>query len=605
MCCYDGFHNVSAGLRTDVHGSISLGKALLFVNSFLELKMMERSELFSRGNSKNQPSAAVRIRTGGDQYRSQLIRDMAIASCVGLCAFALYLYSLLPTVGYIDSPIYTKKAFFLTLGIRSIDHPLFMIIGRLFTLLPLGSNIAYRVNLVSAFFGAVTVFLLYLSLRVLRSSHSASVVAALVFATSHIFWWLSTEAEVYTLNTAFLAAILLLAARFNVYRSWNSLCAACYLLGLSLVNHQLMVLLLFPLLLFLLTHRAPIFRSRRSTAKGIQLVLIFLLGFSPFLILLAGSIIHNGAGTTVNHATGGDFSKYLFAVRNPREFFFVISSFTVITLSQFHLFIFPVLWGIRGAFRKDTAYPLLLVAYIAIHAIFVINYQVPDRPFFYLPVFLVLALFLGRGIDTSFTWLRNRCKSERYVTALIAIYILLILLRPVQHNFTMHLINDRIGKERLNGKLERFRHDNFLLFLPHIPGRDDIVYYLNPVKRHNFSAEYYLDVITSAPPRAIIVDDWYHGYSIMKDYYQDVGGIRKDIEYIRWFVKFGGTPEEQMKLLDRILAAAEKDRNIFLTSREYPVSALLDSLTVRGISFTLTGEGLLHRLEIDERELNG
>ena len=524
-------------------------------------------------------------------------RDLFSAFLIAFAGFVLYLYSLLPTTGYIDSPIYTNKAYFLKLGIQSIDHPLFMILARLFTLLPVGPSIAYRVNLVSAFFGGITLFFLYLLCRARGIRPFAAALSSIAFATSHIFWWLSTEAEVYTLNTAFLAATLFFVLRYHLTGRVERLLAAVFLLGLSLTNHQLMVLFIPPLLIFLIPHYFSVPGYSRKTARGALLLLFFAVGFSPYLVLLVREIMSWGVPSVLERAAGGDFSKYIFAVRNPLEFLFVCTSFTVIALSQFHLFTIVCVAGIRHAFRNDRRFSMLLVLYAALHTIFVINYQVPDRPFFYLPTFLVLAIFTGEGIDSALRWSRTVLGGRAARLAVGAGMVLMTLINPLQHRLTLHIVKNVVSEERLDSRLERFRHSDFLLFMPHVPGRDDIAYYLNPVKRGNYSADYYREVMESAPPGSVIVDDWYHGYSIMKDYYQEVTGVRQDLEFIRWFVTFGGTHRDQMVIMERIFGYLDEGRGVYLATEEYPASALLDSLNARGGTVGARAEGLLYRLE--------
>ena len=77
---------------------------------------------------------------------------------LGLCLFAitltLYIMTLCPTVSLVDSGelILVCK----TLGIaHSPGFPLYTLLGHLFTYIPIGS-IAYRVNLMSAVFAALS-----------------------------------------------------------------------------------------------------------------------------------------------------------------------------------------------------------------------------------------------------------------------------------------------------------------------------------------------------------------------------------------------------------------------------------------------------------------
>src|SRR5436309_8275619 len=73
---------------------------------------------------------------------------------VFVALFSLYAYSAPRTVTLEDDGLFTMSSYFL-----GVDHPpgypLMTVLGKLFTLLPVGS-VAFRVHLMSAFFGALT-----------------------------------------------------------------------------------------------------------------------------------------------------------------------------------------------------------------------------------------------------------------------------------------------------------------------------------------------------------------------------------------------------------------------------------------------------------------
>src|SRR5207244_10726492 len=82
---------------------------------------------------------------------------------VFVALFGLYAYSAPRTVTLEDDGLFIMSSYFL-----GIDHPpgypLHTLLGKLFTLLPVGS-IALRVHLLSAFFGALTCAAVWLVLR--------------------------------------------------------------------------------------------------------------------------------------------------------------------------------------------------------------------------------------------------------------------------------------------------------------------------------------------------------------------------------------------------------------------------------------------------------
>lgn len=82
----------------------------------------------------------------------------------GIIAFAVYIMTLAPTIWFIDSGELAAVA--TTLGIaHPTGYPLFTIIGHIFTLLPIGSSEIYRLNLMSAFFCSLGIFMFYMLVK--------------------------------------------------------------------------------------------------------------------------------------------------------------------------------------------------------------------------------------------------------------------------------------------------------------------------------------------------------------------------------------------------------------------------------------------------------
>ena len=149
---------------------------------------------------------------------------------LGLATLALYLRTLLPSVGQADTFEFQVVVPRLAVA-HPTGYPLYVLLGKLFTLLPVG-NVAWRMNLASAVYATAAVLVLYaLLLRLAaprqdlarpgrRQAHSArrtgqtttrwlpAFVAALAFAFSSTFWSQAVIAEVYTLHNLLVAAIL-------------------------------------------------------------------------------------------------------------------------------------------------------------------------------------------------------------------------------------------------------------------------------------------------------------------------------------------------------------------------------------------------------------
>ncbi|MDP2960557.1 MAG: DUF2723 domain-containing protein, partial [candidate division Zixibacteria bacterium] len=132
---------------------------------------------------------------------------------VFLFTFIIYLYTMAPTVPFWDCGEFIACSYIL-----GIPHPpgtpLFVLIGRVFTLLPLFGTIAPRVNFISALSAALTVWLSYLFIvrvmgHILRgkestyggwvrlSSYVGGISGSLFLGFSMSFWSSAVEAEVY------------------------------------------------------------------------------------------------------------------------------------------------------------------------------------------------------------------------------------------------------------------------------------------------------------------------------------------------------------------------------------------------------------------------
>ena len=134
-----------------------------------------------------------------------------------------------------------------TLGIpHPTGYPLYVLLGRVMSLVPLGTT-AFRINLVSALAGAAGVFFVARwAIELAPAAGTAALAFAalagsLLYAFSQGAWSQSVVAEVYTLNAAFLGAILWALARADRSRDNRFLALSAFLFGLGLSNHLLVL----------------------------------------------------------------------------------------------------------------------------------------------------------------------------------------------------------------------------------------------------------------------------------------------------------------------------------------------------------------------------
>ena len=215
-----------------------------------------------------------------------------ISAVVGLVVLALYVATLAPTTAMWDASEYITAAY--TLGIpHPPGNPLFVLLGRVASLLPVGS-VAVRVNLLAAVCSAMSAAIWFLvAERVLAAWSSlrwtrivAAVTAALLSASVFTVWNQSVVNEkVYTVSLAFFAVVSWLTVLWcddpDGRFADRLLVMIAYLIGLGYTNHPA-GLLVGPAVTLAVIVRRPgtIFRWKLVLAGALALGL----GLTPFAV---------------------------------------------------------------------------------------------------------------------------------------------------------------------------------------------------------------------------------------------------------------------------------------------------------------------------------
>lgn len=310
--------------------------------------------------------------------------------CATLC-FIVYLFTLAPTVWFIDSGELAAVAS--TLGIaHPTGYPLFTIVGHLFTLIPFFASEVYKLNLMSAFFSSIGVFmffhLVYFILQWVNLNHEwkkctkdsltlviISASASLILGWSLTYWNSANSVEVYPIHSFFLITLCYVFLKAIFYNEENRFqwgnkyyLLFSFLLGLSFTNH-LTTILLAPacLTLFFLTN----YRNRKILYRLTGVMMIcFIVGLSVYVYLplrmqaspdfIWGSP-HN-LERFIWHVTGKQFSVWIFSAKGS------IPAFLILMLSVCGLSLFGLIIGKRlaGHFHFLFFIIISLLGYIVI-----------------------------------------------------------------------------------------------------------------------------------------------------------------------------------------------------------------------------------------------
>ncbi|MBN1632872.1 MAG: DUF2723 domain-containing protein [Ignavibacteria bacterium] len=174
----------------------------------------------------------------------------------------IYIITVQPTMSFWDCGEFLACAY--TMGVpHPPGAPLHILVGRIFTMIPFGEDIGFRMNMLSVLSSAFSVLLLYLvGVRVIKNWRGIPkntydiilltlppAIGALSLAFSDSFWFNTMEAEVYGFGTFLLAlSVYLLMIWWDNSDKEHSdryLLAVAYLSGLALGIHLLVVQVMF------------------------------------------------------------------------------------------------------------------------------------------------------------------------------------------------------------------------------------------------------------------------------------------------------------------------------------------------------------------------
>ncbi|MEW6041402.1 MAG: DUF2723 domain-containing protein, partial [Elusimicrobiota bacterium] len=242
-----------------------------------------------------------------------------------LGVFGIFLFTMAPTISVGDSGEFCAAS--VILGVpHSPGYPIYCLLGKVFTVIFPFAGLAYRINLMSAFFGALTVFLVYLFLSKNlegsteqfplwkrgtegdsqgqgRFNDLIPISASLFLAWTLCFWRTSIQSEVFTLSVFFAAVCFLLL--HTALKSAGCFIVASFVFGLAAGNQQTIV--------FILPLFAVVWWFGRKNwltggfQTGIISVIMFLIGFTSYLYIP----IRAKKSPAINWGNAVNFDKFV------------------------------------------------------------------------------------------------------------------------------------------------------------------------------------------------------------------------------------------------------------------------------------------------------
>jgi tetratricopeptide (TPR) repeat protein len=203
------------------------------------------------------------------------------AALVTVLLFAIYAAGACPTIYVGDSGELVAAVH--TLGIpHPTGYPLYVLLGKLWTLLIPYGSIAWRMSLFSAACAGLACGLLYRLVRRFGLGWEAGTLAALLLAFSPSFWGEANVQRVYALNAVFVAGATSAAYTWRRARAPRALVLAVFLCGLGATNHTFMGIYALLLGAYTLAVDPGLLRRPRLLA---QVAAAGVIGLLPYLYL--------------------------------------------------------------------------------------------------------------------------------------------------------------------------------------------------------------------------------------------------------------------------------------------------------------------------------
>ena len=353
----------------------------------------------------------MRRRQGARSYA--VATPLLVPAAIAALTFGMYLATMAPGLYTIDSPELTTAAYKLGIA-HAPGYPFYTLSGWAFShAVPVGS-VAFRMNLLSAIFATIGVVVTYaLAMRV-TSRPAFAAAAALMLAFSYHFWANALIAEIYALDAALFAGMLLAAIEWRRSRSPVAAAAVGVLLGLSLATRTTSVLYVPALAAFALMSHPRDVRSFAVAAAALVAGLAFYL-YLP-LRSAAGTDIGPGAyaldgSHTVfdlttwsgfwDHVTAASFQSDAFAYSISGAFGQAGSFLQWLTWA-FVVAGLPLgVMGVVRLWRDDRALLALVLGAAAPVTFFFINYGTPDKEFMFVPAYVAWALLVACGLEEA------------------------------------------------------------------------------------------------------------------------------------------------------------------------------------------------------------
>jgi hypothetical protein len=399
-----------------------------------------------------------------------------------------------------------------------VAHPpgfsLYIILGKLFSVLvPIGSY-AYRLNLFSAVTSSLTLVIVAISItRLVRSISNSTyqllltslpgLLLATLLGLSTTFWSQATTTNIRSLMALLTALAVYAFIEYRLTPTVNRLAFLLFSLSLAVVHHLSIAFIaaVLGLAALWLIFTNPLNPFNPLTKRTVFKLLLAVL--APLLVLLylpirgaQGALLAPPGLDTpsgfLQHALGlgfgGDFFYFANPIYWPDRFPILLNIFQF----QFNdLALVLLMLGLIAFFFVDLKLATALTLAFAVHCFVSISYRAPQTVEYLLPAYVILVIAAGAGLAYIVNRLSQLKLQPILKTSIIAI---------------CHL---------------SFVIASLFIFFRNYPAYQTLA-------RDDSTREYAYSLLTGAPPDALILSAWHQATPMW--YLQYIEGVRTDVD---------------------------------------------------------------------------
>ncbi len=391
--------------------------------------------------------------------------------------------------------------------------PLYVLLGKAWSMLPFGPSVAWRMNLLAAVSAALAVTLTFWAAYTLVGRIAPALGAALFLAVGVTFWEQALLADKYAFNALMVALVLGLALAWGRNRSPAALNALALAYGLSLAHHRSMLTFAPALLGYIWWYeRSALWRDRQRLLRLAALCLLPLLLYL-YLPWAAARNLPPGAWRL---QTPHDWLVYFLdpgytsqVIIDAGDLGQRLAVYGQVLVQDFGWAGVALGWfGLGWLLWRRRPEAVLLLAIFAVQVALTANYRVPRHWVFFLPSFIIFALWIGGGLAAIWQGaeriVRRRAPHlARATLAALAVLMLLWLLLAAPARW-QPLRASHLGA----GVLDPWRQ----------------------TLKSGLMADRLGRAIADVAPNAVIVGDWEQATPLW--YVQQVEGLRPDVQIV-------------------------------------------------------------------------